>query len=70
MIRKFANSKRKRGYVLKIGVVGYGLKGGFNRTRTNSIGLQRTHQGRWTKTWGFPKFGTTNSHNMYVAAAV
>ena len=70
MIRKFANAKRRRGYVLKIGVVGYGLEGGLNRTRTNSMGVQQTHQGRWTKTAGFPKFGTTNSHNMYVAAAV
>jgi len=32
--------------------------------------VQQTHQGRWTKIWGFPKFGTTNSHNMYVAEAV
>lgn len=31
---------------------------------------KQTYQGRWTKISDFPKFGTTNSHNIYVAAAV
>ena len=53
-----------------MGVVGYGLGDGFSETRTNSMRDQQTHQGRWVKISGLPKFGTTNSHNMYVAAAV
>jgi len=32
--------------------------------------VQQAHQGRLTKISGFPKFGTTNSHNIYVAADV
>jgi hypothetical protein len=53
-----------------MGVVGYGLEDGFSQARTNSMRVQQTHQGRWVKISGLPKFGTTNSHNMYVAAAV